>query len=110
MIFRVIIVILCLTVFINGCNSLISLQFGTHKLRTISIDQVIENGVGDADYLEITGAWQTDDYIYVPGKKPPETAVIIYPLLSEDQVQKVESGQQIAPAVIAWTKQFDRDG
>ncbi len=44
---------------ITGCNSLLSQQFGTQRLRTIPIEEA-GSGVGDADFIRLTGARLAD--------------------------------------------------
>jgi hypothetical protein len=98
--------LICIVFFITGCNSLISQFFGTHKLRIYSIEEAITKGIGDSDFVEITGAWQTGDYIVVPPRNESDKPILIFPLLSEQQLREMEKGEQVAPRFIAWTKNF----
>lgn len=109
MLFRFIIVLACIVVFINGCNSLVSQYFGTHKLRTFTMEDAVKKGVGDSDYLELQKAWASGDYVFVPGKRKTDPSTLLYPLLTQAQLEQVEQGQQVQPHFIAWTQNFPTD-
>ena len=98
--------LICIVFFITGCNSLISQFFGTHKLRDFTMKQVLEEGLGDADYVRISEAWQTGDYITVPPRTDADRAVLLFPIVSKSQLEQLDAGQTIAPELIAWTKNF----
>ncbi|MEM1216539.1 MAG: hypothetical protein AAGJ82_12680 [Bacteroidota bacterium] len=102
-------ILLCVVFFITGCNSLISQFFGTHKLRTFPMFEVVQTGIGDADFVSLEGAWQTGDYLVVPPRNKADKAVLIYPLLTEIQLAAVEKGELVEPRIIAWTKNFSLD-
>ncbi len=106
MVYRLIILLACLVFFINSCNSLISLQFGTHKLRTFTMEEVLTKGVGDTDYIKITDAWTSGDYYHVPGKHEKDGGLILYPILSKEQVTQLEQGQKVNPYFVGWTQTF----
>ena len=103
---RIIAILFCVVFLINSCNSLISQFFGTHKLRTFEMDNVLAEGIGDADFVEIENGWQSGDYIVVPPRTAAEKPVLIFPLLSEQQLAAAESGQVVQPRIICWTKEF----
>ncbi len=109
MLFRFIVVLGCIVMFINGCNSLISQNFGTHKLRTLSMEQVVRENIGDADYIEVSGAWQSGDYIHAPGGRTSKKPILIYPLLDRAQLTALDSNQVVQPAIVAWTEEFAPD-
>lgn len=109
MLFRLLTVLICLVVFINGCNSVVSQYFGTHKLRNFTIQQALNKGIGDSDFIELTGASPTGDFVFVPGKRANDPGIIIFPLLSEEQLAQLDQGQQVRPRVIAWTEDFNPD-
>jgi len=98
--------LLCIVFFITGCNSLISQFFGTHKLRVFTMEETITTGVGDSDFVELIGAWQSGDYIVVPPRTDADKAILIYPLLAESQIEALKAGKQVKPRIIAWTKNF----
>jgi hypothetical protein len=100
-------ILLCIVFFITGCNSLVSQLFGTHKLRAFTMDQVLGEGIADSDFIEISGAWQSGDYIVVPPLNASDKPIVIYPLLSENQLRELEAGKQVKPQIIGWTKDFD---
>lgn len=107
MLFRFLIILGCIVLFINGCNSLISQHFGTHKLRSFQMEEVLTNGIGDADFVEISGAWTNDDFIHVPDKNDPKKAgMILFPVLSEDQLQKLDGNEVVKTKIIAWSEDF----
>ena len=95
MIVRIIIILLCLVFFINGCNSLISQFFGTHKLRSFDMAEVAEKGIGDADYVEITNARFEPDFVYQEAEEPGSPPIILYPVFAE-------SSPAQTPALLAW--------
>lgn len=107
--FRLIAMLFCIVFFINGCNSLISQFFGTHKLRTFSMEEAMEKGIGDADFVELTGAWKSGDYIVVPPRTGADKAILIFPILSEKQMAAADAGEKVEPAFIGWTKDFSLD-
>jgi hypothetical protein len=106
MIVRIIIVLICVMFFINGCNSLISQLVGTHKLRTFEVEVAAKDGIGDSDYINIADAVLSEDFVYQPSKYPGEPGVIIYPVLTEEQARKKSDGAAVKPAMIAWTADF----
>ncbi len=103
---RIIAILFCVVFLINGCNSLISQFFGTHKLRTYNMSEVLETGIGDSDYIRIDNAWQGGDYIVVPPRTSAERAILIFPLLSEEQLAAAEAGEVVEPRIICWTREF----
>lgn len=107
MLFRVAIVLICVVAFINGCNSLISRVAGTHKLRDYTMSQVLREGIGDADYIEIREAFRSGDFVHTPPLKQGYKPVIAYPVLSGAQMDSLEKGLVVHPAVIAWNQRFD---
>ena len=107
MLFRIVIVLFSVVAFINGCNSLISRVAGTHKLRQYSMEQVVQEGLGDADYIVATSAWRSGDFVHTPPLKRGYKPVLAFPVLSKTQMDSLEKGMRVHPAVIAWTQRFD---
>lgn len=105
--FRIFLMLAGIVFFITGCNSLISQFFGTHKLRTFSAEEVVAKGIGDSDFVEITDAWQTGDYLIVPPRTSADRALLIYPVVTEAQLALIDSGAVVEPMLIAWTRDFD---
>ncbi len=107
MLFRIVIVLFSVVAFINGCSSLISRVAGTHKLRTYSMDQVLAQGIGDADYIEAGPAWRSGDFVHTPPLKRGYKPVLAYPVLTRSQLDSLDKGMAVHPAVIAWSQKFD---
>jgi hypothetical protein len=107
MLFRYAIVLISVIAFINGCSSLISRVGGTHKLRTYTMEEVIDTGIGDADYIQVSQANRLGQYSYTPVLKRGYKPVLAYPVLSEQQADSVAKGLRVHPAIIAWTQRFD---
>ena len=106
MIVRILIILACVVVFINGCNSLISQHFGTHKLRGYTIEMVQQSGIGDADFIMVDNALLPGDFVFKAAKSPTNPGVIIYPVLSREQLEAHERGEAVSPDIIAWTMDF----
>lgn len=99
MIIRIIIILLCLVFFINGCNNLVSQFFGTHKLRSLTMETFVREGVGDADYIRIDGAYLDGAFVYQQPEEAGYPPVLIYPVLAAS-----EAGSRAA--LLAWTADF----
>ena len=106
MIVRIIIVLICVSFFINGCNSLISQFFGTHKLRSFAVEQAVRDGIGDSDYVQLEGAYLANNFVYQESEYPNTPPIIIYPVLTDEQAAQHKAGQQVKPAFIAWSADF----
>ncbi len=107
MLFRVVIVLLCVVAFINGCSSLISRVAGTHKLRVFSMEDVLSKGIGDADYIEVHDAWGNGDFVHTPPLKRGYKPVVAWPVLTRAQMDSIGKGMRVHPAIIAWSQRFD---
>ena len=99
MIVRIIIILLCLVFFINGCNSLVSQFFGTHKLRSFEMSAVAREGIGDADYVEIKGARFEPEFVHQEATEPGSPPIILYPVFADDE-------QSRHAVLLAWTADF----
>lgn len=106
MLFRFVFILLCLVVFINSCNSVISLNFGTHKLRSATMAEIEKDGLGDADFIEITDAYLSGEFIHAKGTKKEDGGLIIYPVLSETQLEVFGKNEKAKTSVFAWTDTF----
>ena len=73
------------------------------------MDEALEKGIGDADFVELTGAWKSGDYIVVPPRTGADKAILIFPLLSEKQMAAADAGEKVQPQFIGWTKEFSLD-
>ncbi len=109
MILRIIIILGCVLFFINGCSSLVSSLVGTHKLRTMSMEDVRQTGLGDADFVAITGTWSSGDYIYEPHRNASWPGFVQWPVLEASQIDSLEKGRSVTVSVYAWTKQYEKD-
>lgn len=107
MILRIIVILIGVLFFINGCSSLISSIAGTHKLRTLSMQEVQQSGVGDADFVEITGAWSSGAYIFEPHRRASWPGFVQWPVLSAAQMDSLEQGRKVTVQVYAWTKAYE---
>jgi hypothetical protein len=107
MLFRFAFILICIVVFINSCNSVVSLNFGTHKLRSFSISEIEENGLGDSDFIEITDAQLTGNFIHSPGTKKNDGGLVLYPVLSQKGMADFGNGLKPNTSVIAWTDNFE---
>lgn len=107
MIFRIIIILVCVLFFINGCSSLISSIAGTQKLRTYSLEEVRKSGLGDADYVEITGAWSSGEYIFEPHRNASWPGFVQWPVLDKSQFDSLEQGRNVTVSMYAWTKSYE---
>ncbi len=106
MIVRIIIVLVCIVFFINGCNSLISQFFGTHKLRAFEMEQIVQHGIGDSDYIEIPDAWLSGEFVHQTSEYENDPPILLYPLLSAEDWQKQQRGEPVSPSLLAWTADF----
>lgn len=107
MILRVILILFGVMIFINSCNSLISSVAGTHKLRTMSMQEVKSSGLGDADFVAITGAWSSGDYLFEPHRIASWPGFVQWPVLDAAQIDSLNAGQQVTVSIYAWTKRYE---
>lgn len=73
------------------------------------MEEVASNGLGDSDFVEITGAQLTGDFIHVEGKDEKDGGIIIYPVLSASEMANFDKGLKPTARVIAWTDTFEWD-
>jgi hypothetical protein len=107
MLYRLLIILGSVVLFVNGCNSILSGLTGTHKLRTLTIEEVEQRGIGDADYVEITGAWCSGMYQYAPPRKGERKGAVQYPVMSAAGLAQLEAGEPVHTTIIAWTEAYD---
>lgn len=101
MIIRLIIFLVCTLAFINGCNSIISNFAGTHKLRNYKFGEIINQGIGDADFIQIDDGILSDQYIFIPGDRTFRKDLLIFPITTTSN-QQMDSIK-----IIGWAKSFD---
>lgn len=87
---------------INGCNSLISQQFGTHSLHTMDYQEVVAEGVGDADFLEISGVTVGEAMVNSSRESWLDANYVFRPLLSADQQTAWQAGEVVTADLIGW--------
>ncbi|MBK7871374.1 MAG: hypothetical protein IPJ74_12225 [Saprospiraceae bacterium] len=107
MLYRLIIVLGCIVLFVNSCNSIISSFTGTHKLRKFTMEQIEQKGVGDSDFVEITGVWVPGDFRHAPPRQGERKGVVQYPAMSQERYQQWQNGDSVRTSVIIWTQGFD---
>lgn len=101
---RLLIVLAGIVVMINGCNSLISQQFGTHKLRTFTVAEVVGNGLEDADFVRLEDAELTDNYLVGPALRASDEDYHLHAILTPDQMGQYNQGKTVEAGVIGWYK------
>lgn len=99
---RLVIVLLGIVVMVNGCNGLISQNFGTHKLRKISLEAVIADGLGDADYVEVKNAVLIEDYLVGPAIRASDMDYHLHPILTTEEAAKLTASQTATATMVGW--------
>lgn len=89
---------------INGCNGLISQQFGTHKLRTASIEDVVFDGIGDADFIEITGGKFCVVSVTQRSNLFKTHGYVQRPVLTATQLAEWTAGETVTVHLIAYSE------
>lgn len=102
MVLRYLVLFVGVVFMINGCNSLISQQFGTHRLRTLSFREVVERGVGDADFIEINDVLVGEALVNSPRSSWLDANYVFRPVLTPEQDKAWRSGATVTTQVIAW--------
>ena len=106
---RVIILLGCVALFINGCNNLISGFTGTHKLRSYEMDAVLSEGIGDADYIEIVDSQVYGEHVFQLGGERYKRPLWLFPVLSAGQMEALDKGEKVEVKILGWTEKFDPD-
>lgn len=89
---------------ITGCNSLISQQFGTHRLRTVDVATAASGGLGDADYVALTGAVLGEAFIVGPALRSSDKDYVLRPILTPEQTIAWKNGSTVITNLISWTE------
>ncbi|MDR2286616.1 MAG: hypothetical protein LBE04_03960 [Prevotellaceae bacterium] len=59
---------------------------GNHRLKTFSLNEIKENGIGDNRYLEVTNCYTLGSFVYHYNPDNPDyTSGIIFPAVTEDE-------------------------
>lgn len=93
---------------ITGCNSLISQQFGTHRLRTVDVATAASGGLGDADYVALTGALLGEAFIVGPALRSNDKDYVLRPILTPEQTIAWKNGSTVTTNLVAWTETTDQ--
>lgn len=107
MILRYLILFGGIVLMITGCNSLISQQFGTHQLRTVTIGDAVANGLGDADFVELEGAVIGEALIVGPALRSTDKDYVLRPILTPTQATAWSAGETVSINLVGWTETTD---
>jgi hypothetical protein len=104
MILRYLILFGGIVLMITGCNSLVSQNFGTHRLRTIDVAEADAQAIGETDFVEVAGA--VIGKVAVGDGKADAWGKwgVSRPLLSPDQHKAWENGATVETSLIGWFK------
>lgn len=92
---------------ITGCNSLISQQFGTHRLRTFDVKEATAEGFGDADFVEVTGGMVGEPMIVGPALRSTDKDYVLRPIFTEEQAGEWAAGETVITSLIGWSETED---
>ena len=92
---------------ITGCNGLISQQFGTHRLRTLPVEEAIASGLGDADFVELTGAVVGEPVIVGPALRASDKDYVLRPVFTPTQQAEWQKGKSVTVSLVSWTETDD---
>lgn len=106
MFWRFLILFAGIVLMINGCNGLVSSQFGTHKLRTFTTEEALR-GMGDADFVHLTDAVVGESFIVGPALRVGDTDYILRPLFSPAQAAAHQRGEKVSTGLIGWYETRD---
>lgn len=96
-----------IVIMITGCNSLVSQNFGTHRLRTITAPEATVVGIGDADFVEVSGITFGQPQLTSPADKPKNGQYVYRPLLNADQLAEWQGGAVVPVSLVGWFKSTD---
>lgn len=96
MLFRLLFVFGSIVLFIGGCNGVISKNFGTHKLRNYTMEQVVLEGIGDADFIAVEQAYLPGDFAYAAPKNGRGKGILQYPVTLASAEKTIK--------IVAWSR------
>ena len=96
-----------IVIMITGCNSLVSQNFGTHRLRTMPANEATVVGIGDADFVEVTGVDLGQPQLSAPTDDLEDGLYVYRPLLNARQLAAWDSGTVVSVSLIGWFKSTD---
>lgn len=104
MILRYLVLFGGIVLMITGCNSLVSQNFGTHRLRTIDVAEADAQSIGEADFVEVAGAIIGSASVGDSKADAWDKWTVSRPILSPDQHKAWEGGATVETSLIAWFK------
>lgn len=107
MILRYLVLFGGIVMMITGCNSLVSQNFGTHRLRTLDVTEASARSIGDADFVEIAGAVIGDVAVTTPQRDLWGKTVVCRPILSPEQQSAWKNGSTVATQLFGCFKTED---
>ena len=72
----------------------------------MTVEEIEKNGLGDADYVEITGVNLTGDYVVTPPQREGWPAMVQYPILSATKKAEYAQNGAVSVAIVGWTKEY----
>jgi hypothetical protein len=107
MFFRYLVLFGGIALMITGCNSLISQNFGTHRLRTLDAATAAAGGLGDADYVQLTNAIIGEAFIVGPALRSSDKDYVLRPILDPEQAAAWKNGATVTTNLVAWSETTD---
>lgn len=107
MILRYLVLFGGIVLMITGCNGLISQQFGTHRLRTVPLETAIASGLGDADFVELSGAIVGEPSIVGPALRSSDKDYVLRPVFTPEQQSAWAQGETVAVSLVSWIETED---
>lgn len=107
MILRYLILFGGIVLMITGCNSLISQNFGTHRLRTLDVEDAAAGALGDADYVQLKDAIIGEAFIVGPALRSSDKDYVLRPILNKQQAAAWEGGETVEVNLVSWTETTD---
>lgn len=102
LIFRYLVLFGGVVLMINGCNGLISGAFGTHRLRNLSIQEIEQNDLGDADFVGISGGQLLEAHVSIEDVNWWGQNCVLQAYLTPAQFKALAAGDRASPAIIAY--------
>lgn len=102
MAFRIIFMFICIAAFINSCGSLVSQKFGSHRLQVMDMKALRDSGIGSTDFIQLSDAQITGDFVFAPGKSDNDRTVVLYPLVDTHQLDSLRNGQRVSVSLVGW--------
>jgi hypothetical protein len=107
MILRYLVLFGGIVLMITGCNSLVSQNFGTHRLRTLDISEASAQAIGEADFVEVAGAMIGEVAVTTPKQDLWGKTIVCRPILSPEQQRAWKSGSTVETQLFGCFKTED---